>query len=171
MHKKCWIVILTFVMVSTIGFAPGVEKVTIEEILNNPLAFNGSIVQIRGYIISGMETFVIADSQTVDGIWIDYPSVDDPELKLKKDKELQKMIDGLPDWKGKKNCNIIQATINGKIEAVDKTGFIRDSNEKIIGVQGFGHLRMYKVRILVQSVSDASVQEQPCKRWQPKAEE
>ena len=50
---------------------------TVCNVLNNPKAFDGKMVQIKGTVIASFDQFVLTDencNQQVNGIWLDYPA-------------------------------------------------------------------------------------------------
>jgi hypothetical protein len=53
----------------------------------------------------------------------------------------------------------VTATLVGRLDGTNDTGFIRDSAGKVIGLSGFGNLNRYNARLVLQSVSDVASQE------------
>ena len=50
---------------------------TVCAVLNNPKAFNGKMVQIKGTVVVNFDQFMLTDGncgQQVNGIWLDYPA-------------------------------------------------------------------------------------------------
>lgn len=53
----------------------------------------------------------------------------------------------------------VEATLVGRLDGAQATGFIRDSTGTVTGVGGFGNLNQYRARLVLQSVSEISPQE------------
>jgi len=53
----------------------------------------------------------------------------------------------------------VTATVTGRLDGAKSTGVVRDPAGKFVAVDGFGNLNRYSARLVVQSVSDVSVQE------------
>jgi hypothetical protein len=53
----------------------------------------------------------------------------------------------------------VTATLVGRLDGGKDTGLICDSEGKVVGLGGFGHLNRYSARLVLQSVSEISSQE------------
>jgi len=155
--------IVALALFATAHVSRGAE-LRVSNVLENSAALNGKIVQVRGYIQSGFETFAIADTPTGQGLWIQYPErvSPGPGYRVSKDREFWKMIKGLPEWRGHGGCRTVQAILTGRIDAVETAGLIRDSSGKIVEVKGFGHLNLYRVQLVLQKVSAVMIEKKSC---------
>ncbi len=50
----------------------------------------------------------------------------------------------------------VRATLTGRLDAVEKAGFTRDSFGVITAIQGFGNLNRYRARLVLQSVTEVA---------------
>lgn len=85
-------------------------------------------------------------------------------IQLTKDKEF-KNFDSLlsAPYKGKGIClgctkNVVNATLVGRLDTTDKIGLVRDAKGQVTEVHGFGNMNRYYVRMVIQSVSEATAE-------------
>ncbi len=55
--------------------------------------------------------------------------------------------------------NDVMATLTGRIDGTEDAGLKRDSAGKITGLDGFGNMNLYSVRMVLQSVADPTAKE------------
>ena len=141
--------------------APPVQT-TVCEILQKPSAFNGRIVQVKGTVTVGFETFSLYDGSCVS-IWIDYagnpnitPAV---HFKLVRDANFAEFERRLA-----KGNTSLKVTLIGRLDGVDEIRektTIRErqtgSDGTLSGVvnrtsTGFGHMGQYKARLVLKQV-------------------
>jgi hypothetical protein len=53
----------------------------------------------------------------------------------------------------------VVATLIGRLDGVNAAGLQRDKSGKVIGLDGFGNLNLYRARLVIQSVSDVTPRE------------
>jgi len=89
------------------------------------------------------------------------PVVQRTPVQLDKNSKDFKQFDSLlstPFWKGGMclGCSRyeVTATLVGRLDGVEDPSLRRDSEGKIVGFGGFGHMNAYSARLVLQSVSD-----------------
>jgi len=81
-----------------------------------------------------------------------------------KSKEFKQFDSALSaQWKGNGMClgcakNTVTATLTGRLDGVADASLRRDGANKLIGFDGFGNLNAYAARLVIESVSDVTVQ-------------
>lgn len=86
-----------------------------------------------------------------------------PAVPLTRDKEF-KQFDMLLSQRHDQNGGVclgcpryrVQATLVGRLDAVATAGVQRDASGKIVGLDGFGNLNDYPVRLILESVADVT---------------
>lgn len=74
---KRYLGLALFLFVAACGLQAQTVNTTVCSVLNNPKAFNGKMVQIKGTVMASFNQFVLTDGncgQQVNGIWLDYPA-------------------------------------------------------------------------------------------------
>ena len=74
---KRYLGLALFLFVAACGLQAQTVNTTVCNVLNNPKAFNGKMVQIKGTVMASFNQFVLTDGncgQQVNGIWLDYPA-------------------------------------------------------------------------------------------------
>ncbi|HYG99765.1 MAG TPA: hypothetical protein VD837_11590 [Terriglobales bacterium] len=88
-----------------------------------------------------------------------------PPVKLDKNKDF-KQFDSLlsAPYKGPGMClgcgkYKVTATLTGRLDGTKDPGVVRDASGKVTGLNGFGNMRQYSTRLVLQSVTEVAGQE------------
>jgi len=156
----------------------GAPLVGLCDVAREPLAYNGTLVAIRGAVRIAFEDFQIStalcDARQIDGIWLQYGSGPkaqpttwccgnltprDPP-RLNEDAEFRRFDRYLTAQKHSKDCHLgdcyiyaVTATLAGRLDAVP-TKLCPDGKSHCCPAGGFGHLGFACARLIIQSVSD-----------------
>jgi hypothetical protein len=140
--------------------APPVQT-TACAIVQQPSAFNGKLVQIKGVVNSGFENFSLAEGGC-GPIWVDF--ADDryvspgPKFKLVRDANLVEFEHLI------KASSSADVTLVGRLDGVDEVKTTRHVSSRrvhkdgtvsaVVGWRssGFGHMGQYKARLVVKQV-------------------
>lgn len=88
-----------------------------------------------------------------------------PPIKLEKNKDFKQFDSFLstPSKAGGMCLGCIRytvaATLIGRLDSGSSPGIVRDGNGKVVALNGFGNLNRYRVRFVLQSVTDVAAQE------------
>jgi hypothetical protein len=155
-------------------------------------ATNGQMLRVRGQVGHAPhdmlvkipncdEAVVLTYAADPDGLYAasatsvnvrrETPIVNQPNLKLRKDREFQrfqKYVGATYKSRGKNICMEcykyeVEATFTGRLDVSKKAGFTFDEqSHKIIGLDGFGHPRPFtRYRLVIESLSDVVARKLP----------
>lgn len=141
------------------------------DVLRSPADYDGKIVRVRGTVLAGFEIFAVRDLVDADcRVSLQYagagpvastsfgaltPRIDRPAIELRRDVELSRFQRALTAEMHPRSRNIgcmsclryeVTASMTGRIDVAGKH-------------QGFGHMNMFPVQLVLASVADVSARD------------
>ena len=150
---------ITFLIALLIGSISGqtsIEKpirVSLNELIGKSGIYDGKMVLVSAFVVSGFEEFGLSSNGSVAEIWLDYPSrprlVPPPDFKLLSEKE-SKLLD---KYLREKGCHLVSATFTGRFDYDD----LSNSSSKF----GYGDLNRFKQRLIIREIADVMTEKCP----------
>ena len=168
----------TFLLVLLVARLPVAAGETVKpiatslcDVLRSPADYDGKIVRVRGTVVAGFEIFAVRDPVSADcRVSLEYagagpvastslgaltPRIDRPAIELRRNVDLSRFQHALTAEMYPRNRDVgcspclryeVTASLTGRIDAA-------------VEPQGFGHMNMFPVQLVLASVADVSARD------------